>query len=352
MAQFQYTLTEEQLDQFGNELEALRRQTLLDLGTRDAEYIRMVVKVQRRAEMLGRGLLFAGLFPPAWLLGVMSLTAAKILDAGEIGHNVMHGQYDWMNDPTLNSKNYHWEFPSVNELWRHSHNYGHHTFTNIQGMDRDIGFGVLRMSDQQRWNLYFLFNPLWALLLAVNFSSGIALHEVEVENLIQGKRDKAEVINVLKAVSKKSSRRILKDYIMFPALAGPFAFVVFAGNASANLLTNMLGFMVIFCGHFPDGAAQFPASVLANETRGKWYYRQILGSANIDGGKIFHLLSGNLSHQIEHHLFPEIPAHRYGELAVKVREICKRYDLPYNSDSLTKQFGTVVKRILRLSLPS
>ena len=42
-----------------------------------------------------------------------------------------------------------------------------------------------------------------------------------------------------------------------------------------------------------------------------WYLRQMLGSANISGGPLFHILSGNLSHQIEHHLFPDLPARRY-----------------------------------------
>jgi hypothetical protein len=34
----------------------------------------------------------------------MALANAKILDNMEIGHNVMHGQYDWTGDPALNSQ--------------------------------------------------------------------------------------------------------------------------------------------------------------------------------------------------------------------------------------------------------
>ena len=86
--------------------------------------------------------------------------------------------------------------------------------------------------------------------------------------------------------------------------------------------------MIIFCGHFPDGVEEFSEAEVENETRGGWYLRQMLGSANLTGGKLFHILSGNLSHQIEHHLFPDIPAHRYAEIAVEVREICERYEPP------------------------
>jgi NADPH-dependent stearoyl-CoA 9-desaturase len=109
--------------------------------------------------------------------------------------------------------------------------------------------------------------------------------------------------------------------------------------------------MIIFCGHFPEGTHEFSEDEVQDETRGGWYVRQMLGSANLTGSRLFHLLSGNLSHQIEHHLFPDIPAHRYAEIATEVRAICERYGLPYNTGPLHKQFGSVVKKIFRLALP-
>jgi fatty acid desaturase len=144
---------------------------------------------------------------------------------------------------------------------------------------------------------------------------------------------------------------MLKDYVAFPLLAGPFAPFVFAGNLSANLMRNVWAYMIIFCGHFPDGTQEFTVEESQDESRGMWYFRQILGSANLTGGKLFHLLSGNLSHQIEHHLFPDMPARRYAEIAPEVQEICRRYGIPYNSGSLPRQFGTVVRKIVKLALP-
>jgi fatty acid desaturase len=109
--------------------------------------------------------------------------------------------------------------------------------------------------------------------------------------------------------------------------------------------------MIIFCGHFPEDVQEFSIEETKAETRGMWYFRQILGSANLTGGKLFHILSGNLSFQIEHHLFPDIPAHRHAEISAEVREICGRYGVPYNTGPLPKQFATVVRKILRLALP-
>ena len=85
------------------------------------------------------------------------------------------------------------------------------------------------------------------------------------------------------------------------------------------------------CGHFPEGVETFERkSIPDNETRGEWYLRQMLGSANISGSKAMHLMSGNLSHQIEHHLFPDLPSNRYAEIAPKVQALFEKYDLNYH----------------------
>ena len=156
---------------------------------------------------------------------------------------------------------------------------------------------------------------------------------------------------MLKSIWRKVRRQTLKDYVLFPALAGPGFLFTLAGNATANLVRNLWAFTIIFCGHFPEGTQEFSEEETQNETRGEWYFRQILGSANLEGSRLFHILSGNLSHQIEHHLFPDLPANRYAELSIEVREICDRYRVPYNTGPLSTQFGSVVKKIGRLALP-
>ena len=51
-------------------------------------------------------------------------------------------------------------------------------------------------------------------------------------------------------------------------------------------------------------------------------------------------MTGNLSHQIEHHLFPDLPSNRYAEIAPRVREICERYGLPYTTGPLCGSTAT------------
>lgn len=346
------TLTPQQAEAFGKELDAIKQRVQADLGQEDVDYIRRIIKMQRTMEVAGRGLLFAGILPPAWIAGTALLAVSKILDNMEIGHNIMHGQYEWTGDPALSGRAFEWDTACPGDQWRHSHNFSHHTYTNIVGMDRDIGYGILRMSDDEPWRPYYLGNPMYAFLLMVLFQYGVALHELETERIRSGEISIADKREVIAEIWRKTRRQLAKDYVAFPLLAGPFAPFVFTGNLTANLIRNVWSYAIIFCGHFPDGTQEFSIEETRNESRGMWYFRQILGSANLTGGKLFHLLSGNLSHQIEHHLFPDIPARRYAEIAPEVQEICKRYGIPYNSGPLPRQFATVVRKIFRLALPN
>jgi linoleoyl-CoA desaturase len=65
-----------------------------------------------------------------------------------------------------------------------------------------------------------------------------------------------------------------------------------------------------------------------------------------------HIMTGNLSHQIEHHLFPDLPSNRYGELAPKIQDIFQRYGLSYVTGPLPKQVGSAWAKVFRLSLPN
>jgi fatty acid desaturase len=341
-------LTPEQLEEFGKELDELRNRTMADLGQADADYLRSVIKAQRAFEGAGRALFY---LPPAWPLAVAALSVSKILDNMEIGHNVMHGQYDWMGDPELNSRMYEWDTVCPSEQWKYSHNYIHHTYTNILGKDRDIGYGILRMDKDQKWRPNHLLNPINAFGLMVLFQWGVLLHDLEVEEIAAGRRTWADTKHLHRGMIRKVRRQVAKDYLLFPLLTGPLAPLTLAGNVAANLTRNIWTFSIIFCGHFPAGVETFSIEETEGETRGGWYYRQMLGSANITGGKLFHVMSGNLSHQIEHHLFPDMPAARYPKIAPEVQAIAEKYGLEYNSKSFSQQLGSVYVKIAKLALP-
>ena len=348
-------MTYEQLEDFGHELDAVRQRVLDDIGQKDADYIRRVIKAQKAAEVLGRIGIFMPFFPPAFVAGIVLLGVAKILDNMEIGHNVMHGQYDWMNDPMVNGARYEWDNVADAKDWKHGHNYIHHTYTNIHGMDRDIGYNLLRIDQDQPWYATHRFNLPMAFVLMMLFEWGVMYHGIELDQYLQGKISKADFQGRKKRAMRKIRRQVMKDYVAWPLVG--LALVPFVGwwaplavlgaNVVANIIRNIWTFLIIFCGHFPADVATFAEEDAQNENRGQWYYRQILGSANISGHAPFHVLTGNLSYQVEHHLFPDIPARRYPEVAVDVKRLCAKYDLPYNTGRLSKQLVSVAHQLAK-----
>jgi NADPH-dependent stearoyl-CoA 9-desaturase len=349
-------LTDEQIEELGREFDAIHDEVFGDLGDRDRRYIKSMIEMHRRLVVLSRIVLFASRNKPAWLLGTSGLSMAKILENMEIGHNVMHGQWDWMNDPDIHSSAWDWDSASTPEAWKHSHNYVHHTYTNIRGKDKDLGYEIMRIDPQQKWHPVYLLQPLYNLLLMAFFEWGVALHDLDLEAIRRGEKSKKQLVKDLKGIAGKARRQITKDYVAFPALSAPVfgrrGFkATFAANFTANIIRNVWSHAIIFCGHFPDQTYTFSQEETENESRGQWYVRQLTGAANIDGSPLFHVISGNLGYQVEHHLYPDMPSTRYGEIAPRVREICERHDLPYNTGPFFQQWGMVMRTIARLAFP-
>jgi NADPH-dependent stearoyl-CoA 9-desaturase len=350
-------LTPEDIEQIGVELDAIRQSVLDARGAEDAAYIRNVIKAQRHLELGSRAVLLFSVLPPAWVVGTLGLSVAKIIENMEIGHNVMHGQWDWMRDPQIHSSTWEWDNASTAEGWKHSHNEIHHTYTNIVGKDNDLGYGIFRADEDQPWHPFFLGQPLWNFLNACIFEYGIAAYDLNLGRELRKPKEKrsAEFAGNLRNTLRKIRKQATKDYVVHPALSIPTGSFVptLLANATANLARNLWTHSVIMCGHFPEGVETFErAAIPEKETRGEWYVRQMLGSANISGSTATHFMTGNLSHQIEHHLFPDLPSRRYAEIAPQVRALFDKYGLNYHTAPLPKQVASAWHKVVRLSLPN
>jgi fatty acid desaturase len=408
-------LTAEQIEAIGKEFDALHDEVFEDLGERDAKYIHGMIDLHRRLALLGRVLLVGSRSRPLWWAGTATLSLAKILENMEIGHNVMHGQWDWMNDPVINSSAWDWDSASTAEAWKHSHNYIHHTYTNIRGKDKDLGYEIMRIDPHQKWHPVYLAQPFYNLVLAAFFEWGVASHDLDFEAIRKGEKSKEKVKREVKGMLAKGRTQIVKDYIAFPVLSAllntgvdlalaaagvertptqprklsrrekarlkatgalararrqkpsqkygligqlierrsfrqPFRSTMSA-DFTANIVRNVWAYAIIFCGHFPDQTYTFTQEETDDESRGARHVRQLLGAANIEGGPLFHVISGNLGYQVEHHIYPDMPSTRYGEIAPRVREICEKYELPYNTGPFFQQIGMVQRTILRLAFP-
>ncbi|HEY4917877.1 MAG TPA: acyl-CoA desaturase [Solirubrobacteraceae bacterium] len=339
-------------EELARELDGIRDAVRADLGPRDRAYITRVILAQRQLELAGRTLLLGARFTPAAIAGTAVLSLSKILENMEIGHNVLHGQWDWMRDPVINSKAWEWDAASTAASWKRAHNFTHHVYTNVLGRDRDLGYSAMRVEPEQPWHPIYLTQPIYFFLMAAVFEWAIAVYDIELDSVRRGEKSRTRARAEIVALLRKARGQLLKDYVLFPALAGRRgARRALAGNVVANLIRNVWVHTIVFCGHIPEGAETFTEDQYSAETPGGRYRRQVLGSCNIEGSRLFHLLSGNLSFQIEHHLFPDLPSNRYAEIAPRVRAVCERHDLPYNSGRLGRQYRSVFLKVLRLAFP-
>ena len=349
-------LTDADIENLGVELDAIRQDIEDSLGERDARYIRRTIASQRALEVAARVLLAASSRRSAWWAGTAALGVAKIIENMEIGHNVMHGQWDWMNDPEIHSSTWEWDMSGSSKHWRYTHNFVHHKYTNILGMDDDVGYGMLRVTRDQRWKRYNILNVVWNTLLSLLFEFGVGLQHVELGKIMKRRMDQEDGRQRVNEFLAKAGRQVFKDYVGYPALTslspGATYRSTMTANATANVIRNVWANAVIFCGHFPDGAEKFTKTDMIGETKGQWYLRQMLGSANFEGGPVLRFMSGNLCHQIEHHLYPDLPSSRLHEISVRVRALCDKYDLPYTTGSFLVQYGKTWRTIAKLSLPN
>ena len=342
-------LSDADVEALAVELDAIRLDIEDSLGAKDRVYIQRTIALQRCLDLAARVVIGASRTRTGWAFGTLALAVAKSIENMELGHNIGHGQWDWMNDPEIHSTTWEWDMAGLSSQWRYSHNYRHHMFTNVVGVDDDLGYGVMRVTRDQPWNPTNLLQPLRHLLLACAFEWGIALHGLYSE------QDRADT-DIKKSAHTKAFRRKLarqagKDFLLFPALAGRRWRRVLFGNALAGLLRNLWAYAVICCGHFADGAEKFTAEALEDETKAQWYLRQMLGSANFRAGPVMAFMSGNLCYQIEHHLYPDLPSNRYARIAERVRAVCAKYELPYTTGPLARQYLLVLRTIIKLALP-
>jgi fatty acid desaturase len=347
------------LESLKRDLDELGALTRAKVGDEDRAHIERIRAIALGLEVSGRALIHLSLDPVTFGLGVLGLGLYKIIENMEIGHNVMHGQYDFMDDPTFDSRTYEWDLVGTAKTWKHGHNVTHHTYTNVLGKDDDFGYLFFRLSSDVAWKPSHLFQYLVNPLSGLFFDHAVSYYHARPSEYLTAEKGSAERRSQRRTMLKdwlglagKSLKQYAKEYVFYPALAGAFAPKVMLGNAMAGTLRNVWTYGVIQCGHLTGTTSTFTEADLVGETRGGFYRRQILGSSNIEVGPVLAVLTGHLSNQIEHHLFPDIPAWRYPEMAVEVARICEKHGMSYNTGTFWKQFGSVLGALVRYSVPN
>jgi len=347
--------------EFAEELEDVKRRAMARVGPEDVRHVVRLNRISRAFEVVGRVLGHLSPEPLTFSLGVFSLFVHKQLQAAEIGHTALHGSYDKLEGAeAFASKTFRWDVPIDEESWRSGHNVRHHGNTNVAGKDPDIHFGGARLTAQtphRALNLVQL--PFMLGFLAPNFTFLMNLHFTGLHDVFfdNGLPQKLDVLPdrspaSIRSAWRKSLRKwvpyYLKNYVFFPALAGPMFWKVLLGNWLAETLRDLYSAATIFCGHVGDDVASYPLGTKV-PSKGHWYAMQIEASNDFEVPRLLSILCGGLDRQIEHHLFPTLPPERLREIAPEVRAICARYGVQYKTDSWPRTLKKALAHIARLS---
>ena len=329
-------LSAQDVEDIGAELDAIRAEVIASRGERDAAYIRKVIDGQRKLEFEQprRAAVFAvpaglGRWAPP---GCRSPRSSRTWRSATTSCTVSG---TGCATPRSTRPPGSGTAPRRRQMWKHSHNELHHTYTNVLGKDNDLGYGIMRVDEDQRWKPFYLAQPLSNFLNACIFQYGIAIYDLEIGRLSEGQDRQGRVPAPGQAGARQdpsASAQGLRACTRCCRVHRPSP--RWSANLTANLVRNLWTHSVIMCGHFPEGVQTFEKASIDGETRGQWYLRQMLGSANITGRPLMHIMTGNLSFQIEHHLFPDLPSNRYQEIAPKVQDLFERYGLDLHERSV------------------
>jgi linoleoyl-CoA desaturase len=312
--------------------------------------VRRLNRLSRALEVAGAAL-HLSLDPITFGLGVGALWVHKQLQAAEIGHTALHGAYDRLpGAEAFHSARFRWDIPIDEASWRDSHNRRHHGHTNVGGRDPDLDFGPVRLTTETPWEPHHRWQVPFTLLVVVpNFTALINAHVTGLYDAAQNP-DGPEVRSAWLRARRKYARYYLRNYVLFPALAGPFFPKVLLGNWLAEVLRDTWSAATIFCGHVGDEVQSCPEGTRAG-SRGRWYAMQVEATRDLDVGGWISVLCGGLDLQIEHHLFPKLPPQRLREIAPEVREICERHGVRYRRTPWRAALGEVYRRLVALSRP-
>jgi len=206
------------------------------------------------------------------------------------------------------------------------------------------------MSEEERWHPYYLATRCTRRCWRSSSRYGVALHDLEPSGC-GGRTTFGREAGMLGDILAQGAWPDAQGLRALPAAVRAVACRSCSPETRpANLARNLWSFMIIFCGHFPMDATVHRGAGREREPRGV-----VLPSAARLGqphrGKLFHILAGNLSFQIEHHLFPDLPAHRYAEISAEVSQDHRALRIPLQHRPAAQAIRQRRAKIGKLALP-
>ncbi len=225
--------------------------------------------------------------------------------------------------------------------WWMSKHTRHHANPNVVDKDPDIAIGVLAFTEEdaarstggiKAWfarRQGYLFFPI--LLL-----EGIDLHLTGFRSVFgRGAVDRRGI-------------EIASLLVRFAVYLTAVFLLLPPGMAFAFLGVQLAVFGVYMGSSFAPNHKGM--AILPHDSRVDFLRRQVLTSRNIRGGWWMDVLMGGLNHQVEHHLFPNMPRPHLARARLLAKSYCDQHGIPYTETSLLRSYATVVKYLNTVGL--
>jgi len=350
------------IEGFRREIEALGRSTKSKLGKKEVRHIIAQDWAHRLMWVIGIATSWIVINP----LSIILLGVVKSNRWTMIGHHILHRAYDRVEGipkyytSTSFAKGWRryidwfdWMIPGA---WAFEHNYLHHYHTGEIG-DPDFpqkNVNTIRKAKLPKWMKYvyaFLLMATWRFVYYA--PNTLFYHEMkkrsnkDLDNAMKFEEEHkksfpgARIYSPFSVLGAKYWMKCILPYATFNFILLPLAFyplgkiavlMVFGNMVLAELFTNLHTFFTVVANHAGDDIPYFESRV---SSKSEFYYRQVVGTVNFNGGNEFlDTIQGYMNYQIEHHLWPEMPMNRYRELQPKVEAICNKYGVEYKKESI------------------
>ncbi len=301
-------------------------------------------------------LLVTGVVPPLGALAVCLLLGVFCAAIGfNVGHDAIHGAFSdkpWVN--ALLARSY--DFVGASSFtWSTAHNFVHHTYTNVPGVDHDLEPGPFLLfyaREQPAW--FYRFQHIYSFILYM-FASLVWLYKKDFQQALapdprSGKR--APTGKIVDMIAWKAVHVGL--FIGLPlAVSGYAWWQVLVGYVAVHAALGLTLAVVFQLAHVVEATA-FPRPSADLRMDDSWMLHQLKTTANFAPDSWFaNFFCGGLNHQIEHHLFAKICHVHYAELAPIVREVARRHGAPYHETATFAQaFASHVRTMKRFGRPA
>jgi linoleoyl-CoA desaturase len=288
-------------------------------------------------------------WPLAALLGV-----AMAAVGFNVGHDAIHGA--WSDKPWVNRLLGHtFDLLGASSLtWAEAHNFVHHTYTNVPGVDHDLDPGPFMIFDPRkkpsavhRYQHIYAF-PLYLMTFVVwVFKKDFV--QVASPDPRTGKRHAPSA--VAGVVLWKLAHFAL--FLGLPLVVSGYApWAVVVGYATVVACAGLTLAVVFQLAHVVEGTS-FPVPDGSLRLPDAWMRHQLTTTANFaPDSRFWNFFTGGLNHQIEHHLFYKICHIHYPALAPIVADVARKHGAPYHvQPTFRAALASHVRTMKRLGAP-